>query len=200
MHVDVPWDCTIPYRTYGQFAKHFSMAGLPSRKHCHLSQWTEMPLKQKVLWQDATLIVYFDFITCIHSFNHNTFIRRHSLKLLSISSSLACSVGKTSLWGRAENRTRPALQQADALPTEPRRTLKLILSNILFFVCYQDGPEKFYRTAQRIRYRTTFDYQKKTFCQYDKNFTGVKKGCLSFIIFFICRSVPLCTLQFPVDF
>ncbi len=63
----------------------------------------------KVWWQDATLFVYFDFITFIHSLNHNTFIRRHSLKLLSISSSLVCSVGKTSLWCRAENRTRACL-------------------------------------------------------------------------------------------
>jgi hypothetical protein len=40
-------------------------------------------------WQDATLFVYFHiFITYIHSFNHNTFIRRHSLKPLTISSSL----------------------------------------------------------------------------------------------------------------
>ncbi len=57
----------------------------------------------KVWWHDATLFVYFDFITYIHSFNHNTFIRRHSLKPLSISSSLVCSVGKTSLWCRAGN-------------------------------------------------------------------------------------------------
>ncbi len=34
----------------------------------------------------------FIFITYIHSINHNTFIRRHSLKPLSISSSLVCSV------------------------------------------------------------------------------------------------------------
>jgi hypothetical protein len=51
----------------------------------------------------------FDFITYIHSFNHNTFIRSHSLKPLSISSSLVCSVGKTSLWCMAENRTRACL-------------------------------------------------------------------------------------------
>jgi hypothetical protein len=53
----------------------------------------------KVWWQDATLFVYFHifYITFIHSFNHNTFIRLHSLKPLSISSSLVCSVGKTSL-------------------------------------------------------------------------------------------------------
>ncbi len=53
------------------------------------------PFFWKVWWQDATLFVYIWFITYIHSFNHNTFIRRHSLKPLSISSSLVCSVGKT---------------------------------------------------------------------------------------------------------
>jgi hypothetical protein len=64
----------------------------------------------KVWWQDATLFVYFDFITYIHSFNHNTFIRRHSLKLLSISSSLVCSVGK--LPCGAEPRIELGLQSA----------------------------------------------------------------------------------------
>ncbi len=53
--------------------------------------------------------LFWFFITYIHSFNHNTFIHRHSLKPLSISSSLVCSVGETSLWGRAENRTRACL-------------------------------------------------------------------------------------------
>ncbi len=45
----------------------------------------------------------------IHTFNHNSFIRLHSLKPLSISSSHVRSVGKTSLWCRAENRTRACL-------------------------------------------------------------------------------------------
>jgi hypothetical protein len=66
------------------------------------------------------------FVTYIHSFiqshSYNTFIHHHSLGPLSISSSLESSVGRSSLWCRAENRTR-ALQQADALPTEPRRTI-----------------------------------------------------------------------------
>ncbi len=55
------------------------------------------------------LFIFIFFIKYIHSFNHNTFIRRHSLKPLSVSSSLVCSVGKTSLWCRAENRTRACL-------------------------------------------------------------------------------------------
>jgi len=40
--------------------------------------------------------------TFIQSHSYNTFIRRHSLGSLSISSSLESSVGKTSLWCRAE--------------------------------------------------------------------------------------------------
>ncbi len=67
---------------------------------------------------------------CIPSFNHNPFIRRHSLKPLSISSSLVCSVGKTSLWCRAENWTRACLTASRrtakwAAPhhSEPRRTI-----------------------------------------------------------------------------
>ncbi len=75
------------------------------------------------------LFSYF-FITYKHSFNHNTFIRLHSLKPLSISSSLVCSVGKTSLWCRAENRTRACLRASQhaanwATPhhNEPRRTI-----------------------------------------------------------------------------
>ncbi len=73
---------------------------------------------------------FFFFITYIHSFNHNTFIRRHSLKPLSISSSLVCSVGKASLWCRAENWTRACLTAnrraanwATPHHAEPRRTI-----------------------------------------------------------------------------
>ncbi len=40
---------------------------------------------------------------------YNTFIRRHLPRSLSISSSLVCSVGKTSLWCRAKNRTQACL-------------------------------------------------------------------------------------------
>jgi hypothetical protein len=80
----------------------------------------------KVWWQDATLFVYFSyFITYIHSFiqshSYNTFIHRHSLRPLSISAQW----GNTSLSCGAEARIElgPALPQADALPTEPRRTI-----------------------------------------------------------------------------
>ncbi len=69
----------------------------------------------KVWWQNATLLVYFSyFITDIHSFNHiHTFIRRLSLKPPSIFSSLVCSVRKTSLWCRAENRLTASRRAAN---------------------------------------------------------------------------------------
>ncbi len=59
------------------------------------------------------LFVYFSYFddvhTIIQSHSYNTFIRHHLLKPLSISSSLVRSVGMTSLWCRAENRTRACL-------------------------------------------------------------------------------------------
>ncbi len=60
----------------------------------------------------------------IHTYIHTiTFIRRHSLRPLSISSSLVCSVGKPPCGAEPRIVLGPALQQADALPTEPRRTM-----------------------------------------------------------------------------
>ncbi len=81
-----------------------------------------------VWWHDATLLVYFSyFITYIHTFiqshSYNTFIRRHSLRPLSISSSLVCSVGEPPCGAEPRIELGPALQQADALPTELRRTI-----------------------------------------------------------------------------
>ncbi len=71
--------------------------------------------------------------TFIQSHSYNTFIHRHSLGPLSISSSLESSVGRPSLWCRAENRTRACLTRyllSHATPywatqhhTEPRRTI-----------------------------------------------------------------------------
>jgi hypothetical protein len=70
----------------------------------------------KIWWQYATLFVYFSyFITYIQSSNHIHTI--HSPNPLPISSSLVSSVGKTSLWCRAENRTRACLSAS-------RRTTK----------------------------------------------------------------------------
>ncbi len=51
---------------------------------------------KNVWWHDATLYVYFSYFYNIHTYIHTiTFIRRHSLRPLTISSSLVCSVGKT---------------------------------------------------------------------------------------------------------
>ncbi len=68
------------------------------------------------------LFSYF-LLTYIHTFiqshSHNTFIRRHSLGPLSISSSLESSVGRTSLWCRAENRTRVTVASLLAISGDP---------------------------------------------------------------------------------
>jgi hypothetical protein len=50
--------------------------------------------------------IFYKIHTFIQSHSYNTFIHRHLLRPLSISSSLVCSVGNTSLWCRAENRAR----------------------------------------------------------------------------------------------
>jgi hypothetical protein len=60
----------------------------------------------KVWWQDAILFVYFDFITYIHSFNHNTFIRRNHFLI-------ACVLSGENL---------PVMPSRTI--TEPRRTIK----------------------------------------------------------------------------
>jgi hypothetical protein len=48
--------------------------------------------------------IFYNIHTFIQSHSYNTFIHRHLLRHLSISSSLVCSVGNTSLWCPAENR------------------------------------------------------------------------------------------------
>ncbi len=65
-----------------------------------------------VAWCHSFCLFWYLFSTYIHSI---TFIRRHSPRFLSISSSLVSSVGKTSLWCPAENQTR-------ACRTASRRT------------------------------------------------------------------------------
>ncbi len=55
------------------------------------------------------IFIFYNIHTFIQPHSYNTFIHCHSLRPLSISSSLVCSVGKTSLWCRAENRTRTCL-------------------------------------------------------------------------------------------
>jgi hypothetical protein len=68
--------------------------------------------------------IFYNIHTFIQSHSYNTFIHRHSLRPLSISSLLVCSVEYTSLWCRAEVRTRACLTASRrAIPTEPRRTI-----------------------------------------------------------------------------
>jgi hypothetical protein len=57
--------------------------------------------------------------------NHNTFIRRHLLKPRSIPfpHRLCAQWGKLPCGAEPNIELRPALQQANALPTEPRRTI-----------------------------------------------------------------------------
>ncbi len=76
------------------------------------------------------IFIFYNIHTFIHSNSYNTFIHRHSPGPLSNSSSLVSSVGQTTLWCRAENRTQaclPASRRATnwATPhhTEPRRTI-----------------------------------------------------------------------------
>jgi hypothetical protein len=80
-------------------------------------------LSDGILWLDIVLFLYFTI--CIHSFNQilTTFIRRHSPRSISISTSLVISVGKPPCGAEPRIELGPALQQADALPTEQRRTI-----------------------------------------------------------------------------
>ena len=73
-------------------------AVMPSSTNLHTNMLS-VSIGLNIWWHNATLFVYFSyFITYIHSFiqSHscNTFIHRHLLRPLSISSSLVCSVGK----------------------------------------------------------------------------------------------------------
>jgi hypothetical protein len=70
--------------------------------------------------------------TFIQSHSFNTFIRRYSLRPLSISSSLVCSVGEPPCSAEPRIELGPALQQADALPTEPRRTIRATPHHMLY--------------------------------------------------------------------
>ncbi len=67
------------------------------------------------------IFIFYNIHTFIQSHSYKTFIRRHSLRPLSISSSLVCSVGEPPCGAEPRIELGPALQQADVLPTEPRR-------------------------------------------------------------------------------
>jgi hypothetical protein len=93
---------------------------------------TKYPMKEpfhisKVWWQDATLFclffIFYNIHTFIQSHSYITFIHRHSLRLLSISSSLSAQWGTPPCAAEPRIELGPALQQADALPTEPRRII-----------------------------------------------------------------------------
>jgi hypothetical protein len=66
---------------------------------------------------------YCNYSTFILSHSFSTVIYHHSLRFLSISSTLVSSVGKTSLGCQAKYRTQACKHQADSLPTELRRIL-----------------------------------------------------------------------------
>ncbi len=68
--------------------------------------------------------LFFIFFIFIQSHSYNTFIRHHSPGSLSMSSSLVAQWEKPPCGAELRIELGPALQQADALPTEPRRTIK----------------------------------------------------------------------------
>ncbi len=88
----------------------------------------------KVWWHDATLF-FFLFVLYFHKFrplhSYSTFIRSDSPRFLSISSSLVSSEGKPPYGAKPRIELGPALQQADALPSELRRTLLSYLRHTL---------------------------------------------------------------------
>ncbi len=85
-------------------------------------------LKGLVAWCHSFCLFWYYVLYNIHSYSK--FIRHHSPRFLSISSSLVSSVGKTSLGCRAENRSRARLTASQRTtiwamphPSELRRTL-----------------------------------------------------------------------------
>ncbi len=85
---------------------------------------------------DATLfrlfLIFYDIHTSIQSHSNNTFIRHHSSRSLSISSSPLSSAGKPPCGAEPRIELGHALQQADALPTEPRCTIKTPFQKLFF--------------------------------------------------------------------
>ncbi len=69
--------------------------------------------------------IYYNIHTFIQSHSYNTFIHRHSLRS-SLHFLIACLFSGEAPPCGAEPRIElePALQQVDALPTEPRRTIR----------------------------------------------------------------------------
>ncbi len=116
------WSCLIKLCNSCYFVTIVTIAGLCMCRCKHSVPGRFVFWKIKVWWHNATLFVYFfvfyDIHTFIESHSYNTFIRRQSPRSLSISSSLISSVGKPPCGAEPRIELGPALQQADALPTE----------------------------------------------------------------------------------
>ncbi len=129
--------CNVYFQTHT--GTHPPQHSPPSRR-THRAQywWFKCFLGGKVWWHDATLLfilIFFStYIFSITFIQYCTFIRRHSLKFLSISSSLVSSVRKTSLGCRVENRTRACL-------TASRRTTNWATPHPNVHMCCTHPPQ-----------------------------------------------------------
>ncbi len=104
--------------------------------------------------------------TFILSHSWNTYIRRHSPGPLSISSSLESSVGKASLWCRAENRTR-ACRTASRRANNWATPHQFLVINIVDPDCIRIGiqPKMLDRIrTQWIRIRNTVYKATELYC------------------------------------
>ncbi len=83
--------------------------------------------------------IFYNMHASIQSHSYNSFIRRQSLRPLSISSSLVCSVGNTSLWCQAENQTQACLlvsRHATNWATRHHKQRRTFLISMLLFVTF----------------------------------------------------------------
>jgi hypothetical protein len=76
----------------------------------------------KVWWPNATLFAFI-FLYTVDTFIHHSFIHKHSLRPISISSQLSAQWAELPMGAEPRFELGPALQQASALPTEPHCTL-----------------------------------------------------------------------------
>ncbi len=148
----------------------------------------------KVWWQDVTLFcfffIFYNMHTFIQSHSYNTFIHRHSLRPLSIL--IACLLsGETPPCG-AEPwiELGPALQQADALPTEPSRATfeyfpyviwEEIFPNIFLYA--QSLPKfllniRFFLISKIFNFVTAEDSHIGECCQKCRTFLVVLTSCI----------------------
>jgi hypothetical protein len=90
-------------------------------------QWVVDNWRKSTKWQIGKLHVWWPYVTCLHLFSFIQYV--HSYIIHSFINNLHIftaigSMGRTSVGCRAEIRTPAAIQQACALPTEPRCTLR----------------------------------------------------------------------------